>query len=124
MTMPDGNSASESRRNADEATGEELREMYYEKALEDLVWQIMSGTGYPKRGNPSICLDMILREGADAARVSEVIRDALFDDYGIASGYNALQNGIESIVRDYLRDSKWHEMRIAEMIEEAKDEQG
>jgi hypothetical protein len=122
MTMPDGNSASESRRDADEAAGEELREMYAEKALEDLVWRVMDGRGYPSSGADSTCLDIILREEADAAELSQVVRNALFGD-GPVHGYTQLCNGIEEIVKNCLRDSSFHERRIAEMIEEAKDDQ-
>lgn len=122
MTMPDGNSAAESRRNAEEAAAESEREQFYEKALEDLVWRVMDGQGYPKTGRESTCMDTILSEEADASEVSDVIRSAIFA-HSPTTAYRNLVDGIEEIVKNYLRDSKWHERRIAEMIEEAKDEQ-
>ena len=121
MTMPDSNSAAESKRNADESQGESQREQFYEKALEDLVWRVMDGRGYPSSGADFTCLDIILREEADAAELSQVVRDAIFADGPIA-GYIRLLEGIEEIVKNYLRDSSFHERRIAEMVEEARDD--
>ena len=121
MTMPDGNSAAESKRNADEAAGESQREQFYEKALEDLVERMMDGEEYPRRaanGRDQINRLDILHD-CDHALLAEAAEKELRE--GWPSG--ALETAAERIARDYLRDSKWHERRIAEMIEEARDEQ-
>ena len=117
--MPDGNSAAESKRNADEAAGESLREQYSEKALEDLVWRVMDGQTYPCSGRRYEQVNMIgILSDADAADVAGVICLAL-----IYESTTSLRNDIEAIVKDYLRDSSFHEKRIAEMIEEARDDE-
>ena len=120
MTMPDGNSAAESRRNADDAAGESLREQFYEKALEDLVERMMNDEEYPRRvtnGRDQITRLDILHE-CDHAVLAEAAERELREGWPS----NALETAVKGIVRDYLRDSKWHERRIAEMAEEAKDD--
>ena len=119
--MPDGNSAAESRHAHETGKREELAEQFYEKALEDLVERLMNSDAYPHRaanGYDQITRLDILHE-CDHAVLAEAAERALFE--GIFS--SALQEVVERIVRDYLRDSRWHERRIAEMIEEARDEQ-
>ena len=119
MTMPDGNSAAESKRNADDAAGESLREQFYEKALEDLVWRVMDGQTYPSsvHWTEQVNLVVILKE-ADAIDVAGAVCSALNHE-----STRSLRSDIEALVKDYLRDSSLHERRIAEMIEEARDEQ-
>ena len=119
MTMPDGNSAAESKRNADDAAGESLREQFYEKALEDLVERMMNGEEYPRRavnGRDQINRLDILHDCDHALLASAVSRH-------LADEPDVLETAVEHMVRNYLRDSKWHERRIAEMIEEARDDE-
>ena len=121
MTMPDGNSAAESRRNADEAADESLRGQFYEKALEDLVERMMNDEEYPRRvanGRDQINRLDILHECDHA-----VLADAVNTQLQEGAFSDALETAVERLVRDYLRDSSFHERRIAEMIEEARDEQ-
>lgn len=120
MTMPDGNSAAESRHAHETAKREELAEDFCEKALEDLVERMMNDEEYPRRvanGRDQInrldilheCDHAVLAEAAD-----KQLRGGMLSD--------DLENAVTGIVRDYLRNSKWHERRIAEMIEEARDD--
>ena len=118
MTMPDGNSAAESSHAHETAKREELAEQFYEKALEDLVWRVMDGQTYPKSAHWSEqTYLMVILKDADAIDVAGAICAELH-----GHGYTLRQN-IEAIVKDYLRDSRWHEIRIAEMIEEARDDE-
>ena len=118
MTMPDGNSAAESRHAHETAKRQELAEDFCERALEDLVWRMMDGQDYPLQGREQINLTQLLCE-ADAFDVAEAICYALQNRFA----GEGLRDQIEALVTVYLADSKWHERRIAEMIEEARDEQ-
>lgn len=112
--MEDGNSAAESRHAHEEAEGEKLREDYCEKALDDLVWRIMDGQEYPRHVcHQQINLMDILCE-SDASDIAGIIIRELDRPGGIF-------NEIETLVQNYFRDSDWHERRIAELIEEAQE---
>ena len=123
MTMPDGNSAAESRHAHETAKREELAEDFCEKALEDLVERMMNGEAYPRNasnGYDQITMFDILLE-CNQSELSGAVKDSIL--MGMVLGSYELYYRCLKIVRERLRDSKWHERRIAEMIEEARDEQ-
>ena len=117
--MPDSNSAAESRHAHETAKREELAEDFCEKALEDLVERMMNGEEYPRQaanGREQINRLDILHECDHAVLASAVSRH-------LADEPDVLETAVEHMIRNYLRDSKWHERRIAEMVEEARDAQ-
>ena len=90
-----------------------------ERALDDLCDKMMAGESYPARGHDTICLSVILRE-TDSATLDDMIRTALFED-GTAAAWCYLNYRTEEIVSDYLRDTRWHIQRTAELRQEDEE---
>ena len=108
------NSISEVRGN--DKAEEELRA----RALDELVDVIaLHGTGYPKQGRDSICLDDILQE-KDTSELSELIRNCLFSEAPII-GFCDLRDAVEELVKTRLNDSVWHHRMIEQLAGEDRD---
>ena len=95
-----------------DAADEALRE----RALTDLVARMFDGEEYPEnvhRGQQINQLDILIE--CDQAELAEAVSQFL-----VGRDDDCFRDQIEKIVRNYLSDSTWHEVRMAEMDAEDK----
>ena len=111
--VADGNAAAELRH--DKPYDMDAREKLRARALDDLVDRIMAGEEYPKRGNRlQVNLIDILCESEPFDLASAIQRE-LLNAWTLAAD-------VERIVRGYLAESKWLDLRADELAEEELDE--
>lgn len=108
---------------ADKPVDEKYEEQLSQRALDDLVWRMMDGQEYPRNAMHYWMqinrLDILC--DCDRPTLAEAVIAHLVDERDSAGSSDTLKNAVERIVRDSLRDSLWHERRIAEMREEDKE---
>lgn len=91
-----------------------------EQALDDLCDRLERGDDYPNRhARRQINRNDILHE-CKQSLLAVAVEAHLQDEFCAPS----LNSRVWAIMRDYLRDTHWHEQRIAEMREEEAQEAG